>query len=124
MLAHAYALWVFFGSLRLACLVQGALDPCSTLVTSHEHQSCAHPEPRGKLYTLLRAGAVRQRTRSCDSAGSRARADRLKTSAAMGTVELTGLEMMATNAAGQYLAMATHRSRTMPACPATAGYCT
>ena len=39
----------------------------------------------------------------------------LKTSAAMGTVELTGLEMMATQACGQYLATAAHKSRTMPA---------
>ena len=39
----------------------------------------------------------------------------LKTSAAMGTVELTGLEMMATQAWGQYLATPAHRSRTMPA---------
>ena len=42
-------------------------------------------------------------------------AHRLKTSAAIGTVELTGLLMIATQAAGQYLAMATHRSLTMPA---------
>ena len=47
-------------------------------------------------------------------------AHRLNTSAAMGTVELTGLEMMATQAAGQYLAMAAHRSRTMPAGAGTA----
>lgn len=33
----------------------------------------------------------------------------------MGTVELTGLEMMATHASGQYLAIAMHRSLTMPA---------
>ena len=33
------------------------------------------------------------------------RAHFLKTSAAMGTVELTGLEMMATQALGQYLEM-------------------
>mmetsp|Transcript_27161 Transcript_27161/g.69129 ORF Transcript_27161/g.69129 Transcript_27161/m.69129 type:complete len:244 (-) Transcript_27161:335-1066(-) len=40
---------------------------------------------------------------------------RLNTSAAMGTVELTGLEMMATQAVGQCLAMASHRLATMPA---------
>ena len=33
----------------------------------------------------------------------------LKTSAAIGTVELTGLEMMATQACGQYLATPAHR---------------
>ena len=53
---------------------------------------------------------------------SQQRAHRLKTSAAMGTVELTGLEMIATQAAGQHLAMATHRSRTMPACPPPQGH--
>ena len=42
-------------------------------------------------------------------------ADLLKTSAAMGTVELTGLEMMATQAPGQYLATPAHRFATMPA---------
>ena len=41
--------------------------------------------------------------------------DLLKTSAAMGTVELTGLEMMATQAPGQYLATPAHRFATMPA---------
>ena len=39
----------------------------------------------------------------------------LKTSAAMGTVELTGLLMMATQALGQYLAMPSHSVCTMPA---------
>ena len=33
----------------------------------------------------------------------------------MGTVELTGLEMMATHALGQYLAMPSHSVFTMPA---------
>ena len=45
----------------------------------------------------------------------RAWAHFLKTSAAMGTVELTGLEMMATQASGQYLATPSHRVFTMPA---------
>jgi hypothetical protein len=40
---------------------------------------------------------------------------RLNTSAAMGTVELTGFEMMATHASGQATAMALHRVATMPA---------
>ena len=38
----------------------------------------------------------------------------LKTSAAIGTVELTGFEMMATHALGQYLATPSHRVFTMP----------
>jgi len=38
----------------------------------------------------------------------------LKTSAAMGTVEFTGLEMIATHAFGQYLAMPSHRVFTIP----------
>ena len=42
-------------------------------------------------------------------------ADLLKTSAAMGTVELTGLDMMATQAPGQYLATPAHRFATIPA---------
>lgn len=41
----------------------------------------------------------------------------LKTSAAMGTVELTGLEMMATHALGQYLEMPSQSPWTMPAYP-------
>lgn len=40
---------------------------------------------------------------------------RLKTSAAMGIVELTGLEMMHTQASGQVDAMAPHSTATMPA---------
>lgn len=39
---------------------------------------------------------------------------RLKTSAAMGTVELTGLEIIATQAFGQLLAIASHSVFTMP----------
>lgn len=39
----------------------------------------------------------------------------LKTSAAIGTVELTGLEMMATSALGEYFAIPAARSRTIPA---------
>mmetsp|Transcript_1212 Transcript_1212/g.2609 ORF Transcript_1212/g.2609 Transcript_1212/m.2609 type:complete len:302 (+) Transcript_1212:103-1008(+) len=39
----------------------------------------------------------------------------LNTSAAIGTVELTGLEMMATQAWGQWRAIPSHRVRTMPA---------
>ena len=39
----------------------------------------------------------------------------LKTSATMGTVELTGLEMTRTNALGAVVAMPVARSRTMPA---------
>ena len=38
----------------------------------------------------------------------------LKTSAAMGTVELTGLEMMATQALGQYFAMPSLKVFTIP----------
>lgn len=40
---------------------------------------------------------------------------RLKISAAIGTVELTGLEMMHTQASGHVDAMASHRTATMPA---------
>ena len=39
----------------------------------------------------------------------------LRTSAAMGTVELTGLEMMLTKACGQYLATPSASVLTMPA---------
>ena len=39
----------------------------------------------------------------------------LRTSAVMGTVELTGLDITQTNALGQYSAMATAMSRTIPA---------
>ena len=39
----------------------------------------------------------------------------LRTSAAMGTVELTGLEMTRTNALGAVLAIPVARSRTIPA---------
>jgi hypothetical protein len=42
-------------------------------------------------------------------------AHRLKTSAAMGTVEFTGLEMIATQALGQLFAIASHSAFTMPA---------
>ena len=54
--------------------------------------------------------ALRRASRCC----TRAWAHFLKTSAAMGTVELTGLEMMATQASGQYLATPSHRVFTMP----------
>lgn len=49
----------------------------------------------------------------------------LKTSAAMGIVELTGLDMMATSAFGQNLAHAAARSLTIPAqyCPSWCRFC-